>query len=263
MTQPNIPADLTCPHCAQMHNIPLGQGSAHAGQTINCIECGKQFTVLSAKIATLSPIDGINPGTQTLPLEYGGYSQPDKKATSMRWARLIVFGIGLFLAGALFSSLLIPATGRQRAQALHAICTSNLKNIGLACIIYSNNQKDHSFPDSYEALIKDQELTPELFVCPAGRESPSPSTNPSAISADFARGGYCSYIYVGKGMTANSPLTNVLAYERISNHGNKGMNVLYLDGHLQWLDRLAAQKLIAQLQSGPQPGVTTAPALGQ
>ena len=89
-----------------------------------------------------------------------------------------------------------------------------------------------------------------------------PAATPYQISVDFAKGGHCSYVYLGKGQTPNSPPTNVLAYEQLGHHRIKGINVLYMDGHVQWNDHVAAKQLIAQLQARIQPPATV-PASGR
>jgi prepilin-type processing-associated H-X9-DG protein len=53
-------------------------------------------------------------------------------------------------------------------------------------------------------------------------------------------------------MSEKPPPGAVVAYEPLSNHGN-GMNVLYADGHVQWLDAGPGRRLMAELSAGHNP----------
>ena len=54
-------------------------------------------------------------------------------------------------------------------------------------------------------------------------------------------------------MTINAPATTVVLYEPMSNHGGDGMNVLFLDGHVEFLTKRSAAAMVAQLQRGQNP----------
>ena len=50
---------------------------------------------------------------------------------------------------------------------------------------------------------------------------------------------------------------HVLAYEHLPNHGNGGMNVLFGDGNVRWVERAEAERMVEELSHGHNPpGVT-------
>ena len=84
---------------------------------------------------------------------------------------------------------------------------------------------------------------------------------------------HCSYIYAAPTMRFSrfdsSPRAEgIVAYESLINHGD-GINVLFGDGHVEWLNLNEAKHLVAELQAGrnpprPMPAaptVTSAPVL--
>jgi prepilin-type processing-associated H-X9-DG protein len=46
---------------------------------------------------------------------------------------------------------------------------------------------------------------------------------------------------------------HVLAYEHLPNHSHGGMNVLYGDGNVRWVDAADAERLVAELSAGHNP----------
>ena len=82
--------------------------------------------------------------------------------------------IPLILIGVLIGAILTPALGRDREAANRAKCDNNMRQIALACMLYANDQKGE-FPDKLDRLVSGPEgqgLTPDVFVCPLGKETP-------------------------------------------------------------------------------------------
>ncbi|MCM8769078.1 MAG: DUF1559 domain-containing protein [Candidatus Omnitrophica bacterium] len=170
--------------------------------------------------------------------------------------------------------MLLPALARAREQARRGVCISNLKQIGLALKMYSQDY-DENFPfnesttpptstynyDGMDATkcfsllmgqlniqtpdvegvvyLKD----PALFVCPSSADTKSDS--------GVANWGNCSYAYgcalheqvadttcivVDKWTTTkNAILNNATALATSDNHGTDGVNALYVGGHVEWI----------------------------
>lgn len=118
-------------------------------------------------------------------------------------------------AVALLVSILLPSLSRARELAKRTVSMSNLRTIGIGCAIYANDH-NNVFPPNLETLIKESLITRDTLNCP--------NDIPGAIS----------YVYVaGQKLTGND--RNVLAYERPGLHGDEGANVLFIDGHVEFM----------------------------
>jgi prepilin-type N-terminal cleavage/methylation domain-containing protein/prepilin-type processing-associated H-X9-DG protein len=168
---------------------------------------------------------------------------------------LVVIGII-----ALLMALLMPALSRAREDSRRVKCLSNLKSIGQGLYTYAQTYRDRlpngnfrgsANPDKGDQVLvqfaQDYE-TPGVFYCPSDNDSqPQKITNNYVSMADSARTSYDFYSLYW--MPENGPKLPRLRGQAplawdldggnpmptaLQNHGTKGGNVLYADGHATW-----------------------------
>jgi prepilin-type processing-associated H-X9-DG protein len=169
-----------------------------------------------------------------------------------RWVGPVVAVLFAVASVAAVSAVLLRSWNRPRCEIPSRFaCASNLRQIGQGVQMYANENAGR-FPDDFETLLLTQDLTSEVFVCLHTNDSRADGPTTQAVAANLTAGGHVSYVYVGKGLTINSPPKAVVAYERLANHGD-GMNVLFADGRVEWIAAVDARKLLSELESGHNP----------
>jgi len=164
---------------------------------------------------------------------------------------IVLGGISLILMPCLLS-ILLPSLNRARETANRVKCASNMRMIGTAMMLYANENRG-MYPPKLEALILTQEIQSDAFTCPSSNDTAAPGATPQAQAQTLSAGGHLSYVYVGQRMNTASPAYAVLLYEPLSNHNKDGINVLFGDGHVEFISRSAAPQMIGELQQGLNP----------
>src|SRR5688500_6050672 len=118
---------------------------------------------------------------------------------------LAIAGISLGAVGALVSTclilplILLPSLNRAREQANRIKCATNMRQIGLAVVMYANENKGQ-FPDTIEKVLATQDVASDVFVCPSTTHEPAPGGSSQAQAANLLNGPHLSYVYVGQGL---------------------------------------------------------------
>lgn len=131
-------------------------------------------------------------------------------------------------SAALSASVLLPAFARAREVAKDTVSMSNLRQIGMAAMMYANDHDDQ-LPKTLDELVEGGIITPNVLRAPS---DPLP--------------GSASYVLVPftqKLSRIQSPATTVLAFEREA-FGDADVSLLFLDGHVEKRPFADARELI-------------------
>jgi prepilin-type processing-associated H-X9-DG protein len=149
---------------------------------------------------------------------------------------------------------MIPSIGRARETANRVKCASNMRQIGQAILLYSNDNRA-AYPETLDQLLATQDITSDVFICPTSNDTAAMpnGSKPQQVVALHAPG-HLSYVYVGKGLTNQSSADAIVLYENPTNHDPKdGMNFLWADGHVSWESAPVATYYISEVTTGHNP----------
>lgn len=176
---------------------------------------------------------------------------------------LVVIGIIAVLIG-----ILLPALGRAREQSRRAKCLANLRSIGQQLFVYANNHRDR-LPNGNPSNVWSDAASADwvmvnfaedlkngrVFHCPGDKDEDEPDVIESAVQnkRNSARISYEFYSLFfapeygpklarlkGRAPLAwdldGGPRAANLPGTGDENHGPRGGNVLFSDGHAEWKD---------------------------
>ena len=139
---------------------------------------------------------------------------------------------------AVLAGVLLPSLNRAREQANRIKSASNLRQIGMAAFIYANDNRG-AFPPDLAGTMTDLSL--EVYVSPR-----TGTSLPQGLEGDELKtwiNESSDYVYLGAGKTSREPATVVIAYER-QDGLTDGINILYADGHVEFVEMGRAQQII-------------------
>ncbi len=123
-------------------------------------------------------------------------------------------GFMLITAVPIGAGLMLPALARAKSKAQSIHCINNLKQIGLAARIYSNDNKE-MFPPDFLSMSNEL-VSPKILVCPADTRH-----TPAASWADFDPRKNLSYDFVQPGIAESNAMNEVIF--RCPFHNNVGL----------------------------------------
>ncbi len=133
--------------------------------------------------------------------------------------------LAVFVACATY--MLAPALMRARRASWRAVCMSNLKQIGLGCIMYAVDYDEH-YPNTLGELYASapgRYVGLQCFFCPEHYHGRVPKGMKTFDEATV------SY-RLTPGLTTADDLDTVLACDKsVWNHDGDSMNLLFIDGH--------------------------------
>ena len=143
----------------------------------------------------------------------------------------------------LMASIMLPSLNRARETANRVKSASNERQIGMAIMMYANENAGKC-PDDLGTLLKTQEIGAEVFICPGSGKTLPPNLNAPDEFVKWVDEN-SDYVYVGKGKkVAELGPEDVVVYERPGLHGGDGINILFGDGHVEWRNMSSATELI-------------------
>ena len=158
------------------------------------------------------------------------------------WA-LIGFGaFSIIMLVLAVAWVVVPSLSRAREAANRVKCANNMRHIGLAIRAYAST---HSgvLPATPQDLLLNSTLDASDFVCPGGSDTPAPGVTRPEQAANLTVS-HLSYIYLPRGDLSGR---TILFYEKPQAHRGEGSNVLFGDGHVEFI--MGAQVLARVAQS--------------
>ena len=157
-----------------------------------------------------------------------------KSNRAIRILLILAFGGVVYLALVHFLSR--QSAGPPRSAARRPNCLSHLRQIGLALAMYADAHHRHLPPEKnakgLDYLLRENLKTPRVFVCTADAKRRTANAG-EALTEDT-----CSYVYIPTAWQSRTD-TNLLpvCWDKPGNHGTNGLNVLFNNGHVDWLTR--------------------------
>jgi prepilin-type processing-associated H-X9-DG protein len=177
---------------------------------------------------------------------------------------IAILGMSIAVAAMAMHALIvitaIPKIKTVIAVGKRVVCTAHLAVIEQALEQYTKDNNG-AYPDSMETLmLASPNLHPTILICPSTNDTAAPGATSTEQAKALKTPGHFSYVYVGKGKVASTQPSGkqqhsdvVILYEPPSNHGNGGMNVLWGDGRISYVDKSSAATIVSELTAGRNP----------
>lgn len=127
---------------------------------------------------------------------------------------------------------------------LRQLCADRLLTYGAA--LRASAKDRGQFPAKFSEFYREHHRNLPAPRCPTRVDhlvQPLTLATEFEASLDDPDHSQNSYVYCGAGLSIDAPGGSILLCEKPSNHGD-GSNVLYADGHVEWVDAAAARVLL-------------------
>lgn len=141
-------------------------------------------------------------------------------------------GLSLVFVGPLMVAILLPSLARAREHAKRVVCKVNMQGLGMAMLSYAA-ENNNVFPDDPAKALTGPGISAKNLECPSS-------------------GGQSNYRYV-PGWSTKDGANKPLVYEPIENHGDEGGNVLFVDGHTEWVEKARWPKVVEPYEDKSVP----------
>jgi hypothetical protein len=167
-------------------------------------------------------------------------------------ARLAI-GLGICSLLLWAGIVLMPSSGDHTQTRARMKSASNLHQIGGAILLYANDHQG-AYPPDFQTLLLDGNLTPDVFISPSSKDTPSPGATLAQQAANLTSvPGHCSYTCrIPPGATQSIASDMILANENLI-PGVRRYNFLYADGGVNAIDPPQAKWVVSQLDAGHNP----------
>jgi prepilin-type processing-associated H-X9-DG protein len=148
-------------------------------------------------------------------------------------------------------AVMLPSLCRSSETANRVKCGSNLRQIGQAIAFYAQKHGGQ-YPPSLAVLPSFEDVTSDVMICPSSNDERATANDVPGVVAELAAAEgnspghkHClSYVYAGRALTQGTAKEmTVVAYEPLENHGGAGTNVLFGDGHVEFVDKQSWPKV--------------------
>ncbi len=175
-------------------------------------------------------------------IDYVGYDAVGVKATpngllkTRTVANPLLSPLAWVDSPVIWIALGIPGMSGAEDAADRTKSATNLRQIGQGILLYSNENKGN-YPPDLATLVKAQTLTDEIVKSPFG---------PAKDGNDIV------YLHFAGMSNKNATAEVIIAYDAAALEQGEGTNVLYGDGHVDWMDTSVFRKALEESKKKAQ-----------